>query len=195
MLCKVHEHAAIDSETLLLLSTRGVGILCVTGQHSINGINPFLFNGTTLSNGNLGLILWQSKNDCTFTDTPQQKLFDSMDVYDLNILEKNDAAIPLIKIIFALAEKRPCLQVNRCSPSSGYNTIVYKVCVGLTPETFNAIDLSHGTIWPALLHASYGWQTIYEGENVDKALRKLMGPGATTKVSHWIRWGKRNKAR
>jgi hypothetical protein len=154
---RIHEHVLINSESLLLLSTRGAGVLCATGQHFIDGINPFLCNGTTLSHGNLSLILWQSKNKLAFTDEPQQKLFDYMDVYSLKILEKNDAAIPLIKIIFALAAEKPCLRVNRRSPSSGYNAVIYEVwCAGLTRETFNAIYLTDGRIWPALLRASYG---------------------------------------
>ena len=48
---KVHEYAAIDAESLLLLSSRGEGILCANGQYAIDGINPFLSCGTTLGFG------------------------------------------------------------------------------------------------------------------------------------------------
>jgi hypothetical protein len=56
---KVHEYAAIDAESLLLLSGRGGGILCANSQYMIDEINPFLCHGMTLALGNLGLILWQ----------------------------------------------------------------------------------------------------------------------------------------
>jgi hypothetical protein len=76
---KLHEHVAIDAESLLLLFSRGAGILCANNQYAINGINPFLCNGPKLCLGNLGLILWQGKNDSAFTAMPQPALFAAMD--------------------------------------------------------------------------------------------------------------------
>jgi hypothetical protein len=73
---KVHEYAAIDAESLLLLASRGAGILCANGQYAIDGINPFLFHGTTLGFGNLGVLVWQGKNDAAFTATPQPSVFE-----------------------------------------------------------------------------------------------------------------------
>jgi hypothetical protein len=68
----------------------------------IDGVNPFLRQGTKLSLGNLGIVLWQGTNDSAFTDEPRQAHIDDIDVYKLKILKKGDAAI-LIKIVFALA--------------------------------------------------------------------------------------------
>jgi hypothetical protein len=160
---EAHENGVITAESLLLYSTRGAGLLCPV-QYGITGVNPFLFHGTKLVYENLGLILWQSMNSRVFTDKPQDRLFRAMDVYELNILEKGDAAIPRIKIVFALAAKKPSLHVRRRLPSSDYNAIVYEIwCAGISSETFNAVETSQETIWSALLEASYDRQTICEG--------------------------------
>lgn len=187
---KVHEAAVIGSQYLLLLLSRGAGLLCANSQLAIDGINPFLSKGTELGYENLGLILWQSKNDPAFTDKPQQELFDAMDVYKLKVLKKHDAAIPLIKIIFALAAEKPSCIVNRVAASpSCYNAIVYQVwCAGITSDKLNAVEPSEEPLWLALLQASYGWHTIYEGELVEQELRRSMNPGAATDNSHWTRW-------
>jgi hypothetical protein len=190
---KVHEHAAIDAESLLLLSGRGGGILCANSQYAIDGINPFLCHGMTLALGNLGLILWQGKNDPAFTDDPQQALFEAMNVYKLKILKKGDAAIPLIKIVFALAAETPSLKVVRHSPSSEYNAIVYDIwCAGISPDTLSAVEPLQVDTWAALLQASYGWKSIYKGQDVDKTLRRSMNPGAATDIDHWAYWAERS---
>ena len=190
---KVHEYAAIDAESLLLLASRGAGILCANGQYAIDGINPFLFHGTTLAFENLGLLLWQSKNDAAFTATPQPSVFEAMDVYKLKILKEGDAAVPLIKIVFALAARTPCLTVVRHPPSVDYNAVVYEIwCAGISPDTFNAVEPSQANTWAALLQASYGWKTIYRGDGVDKELRMSMNPGTATEFGHWRRWAKRS---
>lgn len=81
---KVHEYAAIDAESLLLLFGRGAAVLCANNQYAIDGINPFLRNGSKLERKNLGLILWQGKNDAAFKEKPHQALFDAMNVYPQN---------------------------------------------------------------------------------------------------------------
>lgn len=190
---KVHEYAAIDAESLLLLASRGAEILCANGQYAIDGINPFLFHGATLDFGNLALLLWQGKNDAAFTATPQASVFEAMDVYKLKILKEGDAAVPLIKIVFALAARTPCLTVVRRPPSVDYNAVVYEIwCAGISPDIFNAVEPSQANTWAALLQASYGWKTIYRGDGVDQELRMSMNPGAATEFGHWRRWAKRS---
>jgi hypothetical protein len=190
----VHEHATIDAESLFFLCSRGGGILCANSQLAIDGINPFLCNGTTLHLANLGVLLWQSKADPAYTDKPLQNLFDAMDVYELQILKKGDTAIPLIKVVFALAAKTPALKVVRHAASSEYNAIVYDIwCAGISPATFNVVEALQSDTWAAVLQASYGWQAIYKGKNVDQLLRRSMNPGAATNNDHWTRWTERSK--
>ena len=178
---------------MLLLASRGAGILCANGQYAIDGINPFLFHGTRLGYRNLGLILWQGKNDAAFTATSQPSVFEVMDVYKLKILKEGDAAVPLIKIVFALAARTSSLTVVRHPPSVDYNAVVYEIwCAGISPDIFNAVEPSQANTWVALLQASYGWKTIYKGDGVDKELRMSMNPGVATDFGHWRRWAKRS---
>ena len=139
---KVHEFAGIDAESLLLLSSRGAAVLCANNQHAIDGINPFLYRGTKLCYDNLGLILWQSKNNASYTDEPKPSLFAAMDPYDLEILKEHDDPIPLIKIVFALAVKTRSTMVIRQSASAEYNAVVYEIwCAGILPDIFGSIAI------------------------------------------------------
>jgi hypothetical protein len=58
---KLHDYKSIDKESLLLLMTRGAGVLCANNHTSIDAVNVFLRSGTKLSIDNLGLILYQIK--------------------------------------------------------------------------------------------------------------------------------------
>ena len=190
---KVHEYAAIDAESLLLLASQGAGIFCANGQYVIDGINLFLFHGTTLAFKNLSLMLWQGKNDAAFTATPQPSVFEAMDVYKLKIMKEGDVAVPLIKIVFVLATRTGCLTVVRHPPLVDYNAVVYEIwCAGISPDIFNAVKPSQANTWAALLQALYGWKTIYRGDSVDKELRMSMNPGAVTEFGHWRRWTKQS---
>ena len=124
---KVHEYVVIEAESLLLLFSRGAGILCADTQFPIDGINPFLCNGPKLDLGNLGLILWQGKSDSAFTATYWPTLFAAMDVYELGILKEGDTAVPLIKIVFTLAARTPGSQTPTIHGIQRY-CLRYLVC-------------------------------------------------------------------
>jgi len=190
---KVHEHKAIDLTSLLLLKGRGAGVLCANNQAGIDAVNIFLCNGTTLIRNNAGLILQQIKNDSKFTDQPEQKLFDAMDPYSLRILDANQPAVPLIKIVFALAAKKPRLDVVRYEPTEDYDAIVYEIwCAGLSPDILGPISDQQASLWDALLNASYGWRELYKGLSVTKKeLRRSANPGSALDNGHWKQWADR----
>jgi hypothetical protein len=187
---KLHNYKSINKESLLLLMTRGAGVLCVNNHTSIDAVNVFLRSGTKLSIDNLGLILYQIKNDASYTDTPKPNLFDAMDPYSLKILKTEDAAVPLIRIFFALAARTPCLKVTRHEPTTTYNAVIYDIwCGGLSSTVLNPITEETNDIWLGLLQASYGWKQVYNaGTDVEKDLRRSMNPGAADDSSHWSRW-------
>jgi hypothetical protein len=78
-----------------------------------------------LSVDNLGLILYQIKNDFDYTHNLKPNLFDAVDPYATSILKFGDAAVPLIRIFFALATRTPCLEVTRHEATTTYNAIIY----------------------------------------------------------------------
>ena len=116
---KLHDFKSIDKESLLLLMSRGAGVLCANSQTSIDAANVFLCSGTTLTTNNFGLMLQQFKNN--YTHIPKLKLFESMDPYDLGILKARDAPVPLIRIFFALAAK---LQIFTCTSKDHHQLIL-----------------------------------------------------------------------
>jgi hypothetical protein len=189
---KLDDFKSIDKECLLLLMTRGAGVLCANNHTSIDAVNVFLKSGTTLTINNLGLVLYQIKNDSHYSHIPKPKLFDSMNPYDLGILKAEDAPVPLIRVFFALAAKTPSLHVTRHAPSSTYGAVIYDIwSAGLSSDFLNPID-PQTDIWDGLLHASYGWKEIYKAAtNVEKELRRSMNPGAAADDGHWSRWAVR----
>jgi hypothetical protein len=135
---KVHELNSINARSMLLLAARGAGVLCANTQEAIDGANVFLCNGTELSLSSLGLVLWQVKNDSRFGESAEQHLFDGIDPYKLRILAEGEPAIPIIKIVFALASKTASLVVKRHEPSAAYNACVYEIwCAGIIKENGN----------------------------------------------------------
>jgi hypothetical protein len=186
---KVHECKVISAKNLLLLAGRGAAVLCATNQQAIDGINPFLRSGSLLSENNLGLILWQVKADKSFTHKPQPDMFCTMNPYRVEILKEGEAAVPIIKIIFALAAKQPSLNVIRHPPSADYNAVVYDIwCSGLSSKFLTPIKPNQEGTWEALLQASRSWESIYKAEATCAQMRRSMNPGAACHKDHWFRW-------
>jgi len=190
---KVYEQEAIDNTSLLLLLGRGAGVLCANKQRSIDSVITFLESGTTLSRRNGGFILAQTKNDAIFSHVPQDALFTAMDPYDLGILEPGDGAVPLIKIVFALAAKTPYLNVVRHGPTKDYSAITYEIwCAGISPGILGPVQDQDVGIWDALLEASYGWKDVYKTKSkVLGDLRRSAAPGAALDDGHFARWADR----
>ncbi|EDR02266.1 uncharacterized protein LACBIDRAFT_295447 [Laccaria bicolor S238N-H82] len=188
---KVHEFKAIDLTSLLLLIGRGAGVLCANNQNGVDIINAFLKNGTKLEIGNAGLVLIQVKNDSAYGTQPQQELFDAMNPHDLNILEDKGCAVPIIKIVFALAAKKPLLKVVRKNASASYRAVIYEIwCAGLSPDVL--LPIKEKGVWEALLQASYGWKSLYETPlDIAKKLRQSATPGAARENGHYSCWATR----
>jgi len=191
---ELHEYKSVNKKSLLFLMTRGAGVLCVNSQASVDAINVFLISGTELRTDNLGVVLYQIKNNADYKDLPEPTLFDSMDLYDLNILEAGDKPIPLIRIFFALASKTPSLYVTRHPPSSSYRAVIHDIwSAGLSSDFLDPIA-STTDIWDSLLQASYGWKAIYKAEtDVSQDLRRCMNPGAADDNGHWSQWAGRSR--
>lgn len=116
---KVHEHAGIDAKLLLYLCSQGAQVLCPNNLTAIDGVNPFFDRGTDFCRDNLGLMLWQAKNNAAYTHQPDTELFAIMDPYQIGILKEGKDPVPLIKIVFALASKTPLLKVVHFGPIQG----------------------------------------------------------------------------
>jgi hypothetical protein len=107
-----------------------------------------------------------------------------MDPYDLKILQEGDGAVPLIKIVFALAAKKPSLHIARHGPTEDYNAVVYEIwCAGISPDFLAPIKSQEVGIWDSLLQASHGWKDLYKTpSDVTTNLRKSVTPGAARDI-------------
>ena len=171
---KLHNLKSIDKKHLLLQMAQGAGVLCANTQASIDAINIniFLQYGTKLTINNLGLIFYQIKDDSCYTHIPKPELFESMNPYELGVLDKGDAPVTLIRIFFTLCAKTSSITVTRHATLPGCGAIVYGVWISsLSPNFLKPIDRSQTAIWDSLLQVSYGWKQIYKAEtDVDKEL-------------------------
>ena len=184
---KVHQQVMVNVKYLGQLMCRGAALLCGTNQAGIDGIIPFLLKGDTISLKNIGAIVFQVKNDKKYQKTPKPKLFEAMDPYSLGILKQGDK-IPIIRIVFALASKTPCLIPVKCKEDfESYDFWVG----GISPTVFLPVGDSDESIWTALLQASYGWEDLYKidsDSNLMRGLRRSMNPGTAENKHHWENW-------
>ena len=60
---KIHILNRITAEWVLFLATQGAGVLCGNCQCAIDRVNIFFDNRNEMNVDNLGLVLWQVKNE------------------------------------------------------------------------------------------------------------------------------------
>ncbi|KAF9220454.1 hypothetical protein BS17DRAFT_882413 [Gyrodon lividus] len=185
---KVHQHELVHINYLMYMMARGAAMLCATNQPGIDGILPFLLDGDTISASNVGVVLWQVKNDSSFTDNPDLGLFDAMDPYQVGIFTA-ETQVPIIRIVFALASKKPCLKAVKCMGAKTLPFVTHDLWVaGLDKNILVPIG-EETNIWDALLQKSHGWKDIYNTDNERaKVLRQSGNPAAADGKGHWIRW-------
>jgi hypothetical protein len=164
---KVHQYAVMNVQYLAQLMRRGAAVLCAINKAGIDGIIPFLLAGYTISPKNIGVILWKVQNSPIFTDKPEPSLFSAMDPYALGILNPEDNNIPIIRIIFALASKTPCLTRVACQ-QAGLKSCDFWVG-GISPTVLSPVGDHDASIWTELLQATYhdGLEDIYKGNLAD----------------------------
>ena len=164
---------------------RGAALLCATNQAGFDGIIPFLVEGYTIFLKNIGALIWQGKNDQKFKDEPDPSLFTTMDPHKLGIPDH----IPIIRVVFALASKTPCLKLvpRKNCDSKGCDLWVG----GISPTIFPPVGDHDASIWEALLQATYGWEDMYKKnfdgrtDNMEEGLRRSMNPGTAEDERHW----------
>src|SRR5204863_1884886 len=101
----------------------------------IDGVIPFVYRDNRLRADNIGVILWQSKNDDSFGSKPVPKLFHTMDPFALGIFDPTDTSeppIPVIRIVFAMAARKPSMSIFRPEEMAGSCTAYDIWCSGLS---------------------------------------------------------------
>ncbi|KAF8900481.1 hypothetical protein CPB84DRAFT_1747474 [Gymnopilus junonius] len=182
---------------------KGAGVLCAArNKPSVDAINNFLLSGTKLDLDNFGLVFYQLKTDPRYTDAADPETFNSMDPFQIGILEEGDDPVPLIRVVFALAAEILDVHVTRHDPStSSYNAVVYDIwCAGLSSDFLALISRGADSaqsedVWKGLLRASDRWKEIYDAEtDTAERLRKSMNPGTANVGDFWSNWAPRGAA-
>ncbi|TFY71749.1 hypothetical protein EVG20_g1246 [Dentipellis fragilis] len=173
-LIKVHDFAVINQEYLWMILSRGAAVICANHRRGVDIVIPILFKNNLLKK-NVSAILIQVKNDLSFTDTVRTALFDGMSPFDIGLFSENVAEpLPIIRIVFALASKKPAVRSNdvpqRTSPRIGEienrgNTKAFTAYdiwfAGASHETFKVITPEQDSTYQCLLARSHNFFNAY----------------------------------
>jgi len=203
---EVHEHAVIHVKYLVRLMARGAAVLCANGQHAVDGIIPFLLEGDEIRPDNIGIIMFQVKNDARYSSNPDWQLFLAMDPFSLKILEPS-TKVPIIRIVFALAAQTSSFTLvdyekkedpkgkgkekEKARPSLGmeqsYTTYDFWVS-GLSPEFLVPVG-NEQSVWNSLLQTCSPWRRLYSDELIPfTTQRRSMNPGVAVDDKFWENW-------
>lgn len=153
------------------------------------------------------VIMIQSKNNVNFSTTPHRYLFHLMNPFTLGIFNKQDNPRPVIRMVYALASRKPIVQVmERGQPpserdskdkgkgkgksrgrSSIHSFTSFDIWCGHTSSsTFGAIRPEDNETYRELLKRSKDVVEMFEpGQQSMKDVTMSMYPGATSKDAHW----------
>ena len=188
---KVHEQSVADVKFLMCLMARGAAVLCANGQYAVDGIIPFLVEGDEIRSDNIGLIMFQVKNDSKYSASPHSNLFNAMDPCVLKIVG-SATNVPTIRIVFALAGRTTAIELtahNTTTTTGSCSRYDFWVS-GLSPKVLFPVR-KDASAWNSILQASYGWDRIYfDTLKLRAAHRKSMNPGVETDGEFWKNWCK-----
>jgi hypothetical protein len=187
---KVHDHASLSRDNLARFLVRGAGLLCGNNQKGVDAVMPALRNkDSKFSDWSYDYLLYQVKNDLKYTATPQWKLYNSMDPFELGIINDNNPPSNFIRIVFALAARNPALHLQKTrTERGGCNCVYYDIwCAGIDPDLLLPVKEEEVDHWVALLQLSRSWEDTYKGDGGWVDRRAGQNPLAGIKES-FHRW-------
>ena len=200
---KLRDRKIINRKFLWGLIARGAAAQCADYQYGMDVIVPFLYQDSILRRENVSAFLIQSKNDGTYQAMPHLDLFDRMnpchDSVGLFDVDESDT-LPVIRMVFALASKTPCVTVikpaERQQPQrkngkrpafKGDKYTAFDIwCGKASRETFRPIK-DNEVVFKKLLLRSRVFPDVYESkrsESIQIATRN-MNPATEGHHAHW----------
>jgi hypothetical protein len=200
---KPQEQALLTRAYLLLYLARGAAALGANCQPGFDAAYPFLFGGEDLVRTRVGFILVQVKLDSNVRRSTIG-VFPNMDPFKCGILnskhdlEDGHFPIPIIHLLFLLAQKEPSVKRKEyTSPSYGAThmglaedghpifTSYDIMCSGLSPAVFKPVEENTSAIWAAL--AMSRWNSLYS-EKANQDVVRAQLPGCGSSEGHWSPW-------
>ena len=199
---KASDLDVVNQKGLLRIMSRGGILICANSMRAVDLIIPVTFKGTALRPDNITAVLIQVKNDRSFTDKMRTPLFAAMDPIDLGLFAGPSTALPVIRMVFALASPRPLVDI----PAQGRRNKFSKYtafdiwCAGCCDKTFKVISADENAAYQSLLNRTVDRSSTYEmgsqieDKNITKfkervvTSRRTMCPGAANDPAHWSRY-------
>ncbi|KZV72595.1 hypothetical protein PENSPDRAFT_649536, partial [Peniophora sp. CONT] len=170
-------------DRLLGFFLRNAALMGANSQRAFDFIT-FTCRGYTVRKSAMSIIIYQVKNDSSYSSNAHVYLFDAMDPFKLGIFGPDDnTTIPVIRIVMALAGKvaLKCVQTQRKGKFTAYDIWAS----GLGAATYPIVG-DQEQIWGDILRTSQsGWESIYNGQEKAKELKKAMTPSAGDDDASW----------
>ncbi|THH12022.1 hypothetical protein EW145_g267 [Phellinidium pouzarii] len=204
---KVSDRECINRKYMWRLMIRGAGVICANGQMGIDIALPFCYYDKVLGRNNVSAIIFQVKNDKSFSVRPQPSLFDAMDPFSISMFDGDcdnlpDGPMPVIRIVAALASNKNFIRNfkfdNPDNSEASYKNAsprlytAYDIYVGGMHDVWKPIKAQDRADFVQLLDASGSWTDIYSSSRSDTArgIRRSQAPGAGKDDEHWRNWSR-----
>jgi hypothetical protein len=139
---RIRNSNMINVRSLWKFITRGAMVMCANNQRGVDIVLPICGPSGKLSHRNVTAILVQVKNDVTYKGF-DKTLFDAMDPFRTGLFSDGDSALPVIRMVFALASDQHGVSfspVPERRHHAGRFTAYDIWCAGLSEFTFKDID-------------------------------------------------------
>lgn len=162
---KRQEQDHFDEEAMRGLLARSAAIVGAHRQSTFDFLFPTARGRrTVVAKTTTGLILAQVKFNTKYSDTIDTTLFDGMNPFRMGFIDENETLeTPIIRIVFAMAAKKPSVQYVTTQKPGKFTS--YDIWVsGLRHEMYGVIDEADQSTWTTLLSASTrkDWETAYK---------------------------------
>ncbi|KAF5371045.1 hypothetical protein D9757_010297 [Collybiopsis confluens] len=175
----------LSDEVLRGFIARCAAVMGANNQSGFDLVAPTVM-GDELSKSSQGFIMWQVKNDESYTAKIQTELFDQMDPVRMGFLGKEERlATPIIRIVFALAAKTPAIRYVQTQNEGNFTS--YDIWIsGLSSKVFNVVSPSDEATWKTLLDVSQRWKAMYRHKDTNTMkLMKNMNPMVANDENFW----------
>ncbi|KAG6820696.1 hypothetical protein H0H93_013215 [Arthromyces matolae] len=172
---KVQSFSAITPSTLPSFISRSSAALCANNQYAIDAVTFFTFESLgLLRTPGIGVILYQFKTSAQCTrELCEDHLFDTMDPFELGILEEGDET-PIIRIIFSFGAEAEIVPRTWKHGKLRPKFTTFDIWVGgISSKIFRPVKREEESAWKSILEASSPNIQIYNATTPGADAQKI----------------------
>ena len=198
---KIQDFRMVNQKYLWMFIARGAAILCANNEVGIDVVIPFLYYDDKLARWNVSAMLYQSKNDRSFSITPKRRLFDGMNHFSVGVFDSDDTPLPVIRMVLALSSAKSGVTImepertryrRKAKKKKGKKSPPYTSydiwCAGAFAKTFAVINEAEEETYKQLLKVCSPFPEAYTprfGVAGEEEHKRSMNPMVTRDVDHW----------